>query len=355
MSLARSGWKTSLISGLMLGAVAVTDLFVGMNALLWFAVVNVRPFFRERETRYRIAFASLVALVVIFGGFVLELFPARTGELTLGLHRMAKIAPIYLLVELGPLFVLGSAGLYLSLRGGRYTDFRSVFPLLLMSLIVAFVVVVPYELNIVIRKSIKVVQLPLLVFTAVACDALLRLPARHWMRVTGAALIFLGFSTLGTDLYQYVDLETARFPDTTYYSQDKMRALDWIRSNTPADTIVQLLDQVRPERKAKEDYDISIPAVAERGTLIGNYEFLHVMHLDEHITDQRKAILEHVFTATEPGVLQDLLGRLPAHYILVDEDSPGPLAAIRQLRDSGYLEEIFRSGKMSVLRKRSDA
>ncbi len=351
MSMARSGWRTSLVSGLMLGVVAVSDLFVGMIALVWFAVMNGGPFLREKEMRYPIALAALVAAVVISGGFGLQLFPARTGEMILGIHPMTKFGPIYLLVELGPLFVFGAAGVYLCLRRGQNTAFRSVFPLLLVSLVVAFVVIVPVLINLVIRKSIKVVQLPLVVFAAVACDAFLRLPARHWMRLTGAALIFAGFLTLCTDLFQYVDLETVWKPGTVYISQDEMRALEWIRNHTPTDAIVQRLDQVRPGRKAKEDYDINIPAVAERGTLIGNYEYLQVMHIDYRSAENRLAILEGVFAATDPAVLKDNLGRLPSHYILVDGSSPGPLDAIQKLRDSGYLEEVFRSGKMSVLWK----
>jgi hypothetical protein len=172
------------------------------------------------------------------------------------------------------------------------------------------------------------------------------------MRRTGAALIFGGCFTLCTDLYQYVDLETVREPGTVYIGEGKMRALEWIRNHTPTDAIVQLLDQVRPGRKAKEDYDISIPAIAERNTLIGNYEYLRVMHVDEHVSEKRMAILDEVFTATDSSVLKDDLSRLPSHYILVDESSPGPLDAIRQLQDSGYLEVVFRSEEMRVLKKR---
>ncbi len=204
VSMTRSGWRTSLLCGLTLGVVAVSDLFVGMSALLWFAVMNARPFLREKQSRWPIAIASLAALVVISGGFALQLFPARTGAMILGFHPMAKFGPLYLLVELGPLCVFGAAGVYLCVRQGRYTAFRSVFLLLAISLVVAFVVIVPVLINLVIRKSIKVVQLPLVVFAAVACDAFLRLPARHWMRHAGAALIFAGFLTLGSDLYQYV-------------------------------------------------------------------------------------------------------------------------------------------------------
>ncbi len=67
----------------------------------------------------------------------------------------------------------------------------------------------------------------------------------------------------------------------------------------------------------------------------------------------RLAILEGVFAATGPEALKDNLGRLPPHFLMVDGNSPGPLDAIEKLRASGYLEEVFRSGKMSVLRRKS--
>jgi len=351
-STTRSGWRASLLSGLMLGVVAVTDLFVGMIALTWFAAMNGRPFLQEKQTRFPIVVASLVAIAVISGAFVLQLFPARTGQLRLGIHPMMKFGPIYLVVELGSLFVFGVVGLYLCLRRRQSAVFHPILLLLVIALVVAFTVIVPVEINQVIRKSIKVVQLPLVVLAAVACDAFLRLPKRHWLRRAGAAVIFAGFLTLCTDVFQYTDVRPVRGRGTEYIGTDRMLALEWIRDHTPTDAIVQLLDEVRPGRKVAENFDISIPAIAERRTLFGNYKYLYLTHIDKYLINERKETLERVFAARRAGDLKDSLDRLPSCYLLVDGNAPGPLDAVRELRDSCYLEEVFRAGTLSVLWKR---
>ena len=131
-----------------------------------------------------------------------------------------------------------------------------------------------------------------------------------------------------------------------------MQALEWIRDHTEPDAIVQLLDEVRPGRKIRETSDMSIPAFAERRTLFGNYEFVYIMHVSEPDLESRKTILEQIFTATDPAVLEKNLDRLPPHYMIVDDSSPGPLDAVRQLKETGVLEQLFRAGQMSVLSKR---
>jgi hypothetical protein len=351
-STTRSGWRTSLLSGLLVGVVAVTDLFVGMIAVTWFAAMNGRPFLQEKQTRFPIAVASLVAIAVISGAFALQLFPAHTGQLRLGIHPMTKFGPIYLLVELGPLLVFGVVGLFLCLRRRQSTVFHPILLLLAIALVVAFTLIVPVEINQVIRKSIKVVQLPLVVLAGVACDAYLRLPERHWLRPAGVTVIFAGFLTLCTDVFQYTGVQSDRSRGTEYIDTDRMLVLEWIRDYTPTDAIVQLLDEVRPGRKVAANFDISIPAIAERRTLFGNYKYLYLTHVEEYLIDHRKAILERAFAATGAGDLKDSLDRLPSCYLLVDGNAPGPLDAVRELRDSCYLEEVFRAGTMSVLWKR---
>jgi hypothetical protein len=350
-SLTRSSTRISLLAGVTLGIVTVTDLFVGMIALLWFAVLNARLFLQEKHLRFPIAVESLAVTAVILGAFLLQLFPARSSQLGLGFHAMTKYAPIYLLVELGPLFVFGALGLYLCLLRRRSTEFRPVLVLLVTALVIAFTVIVPVEVNQVIRKSIKVVQVPLVILTAVACDAYLRLPRRHWLRLAGAAVIVAGFTALCTDVFQYIDLVPAQSRGAQYITGDRMRALEWIRSHTPTDAIVQLLDEVRPGRTAAGNFDLSVPAISERRTLFGNYKYLSLTHIATDLVDQRKAILEHAFTAKKAGDLRNCLERLPACYLVVDGNAPGPLDAVRQLKDSRYLKEVFREGSTSVLWK----
>ncbi len=350
----RSALGPNLLSGFVLSVIAVTDLFVCIIAIMWFAAVNVRPFLRGNEERTHIVLSSLITIVVILGAFGLQVFPARGGALRLGIHPMAKVAPVYLLVELGPLFVFGAIGLYLSLRQGRIPFFRSMLLLLAIALFLAFTLVMPLEPNIVIRKALKIVQVPLVVLASVACSAYLDLPSLHRFRLAGFSVILAGFLTLCTDVFQYVDLEAERRPATTYISPDKMQALEWIRKHTAPDSVVQLLDEVRPEREFSDGLDLSIPALGERRTLFGDYILPYLLHVGKAELNERKAVLEEIFESKSRNLLKKYLERLPPHYLLVDASSPGPLDAVHQLKKLGYLDEVFRSGEIVVLVRKHD-
>jgi hypothetical protein len=352
----RFGQACSLISGLLLGLIPLTDMFVGMIGLLWFAGSNMSSFLIREESRRHIISVSLVSLVVLLGGFALQFFPLRTGALHFRVHPMLKIAPAYLLVELGPIFVFGAVGLYQSWRRGRTTFYGSMFLLMLMALVLGFTLVIPFEPNVVIRKAIKVVQVPLVVYAAIGCMSYLEFPLGHWIRLSGVPLILAGFLTLCTDIYQYTDLERERVSgtSTTYISLDKMRALEWIRQHTASDAIVQVLDEVRPGRNFTTDYDndISVSALGERRTFMGNYKLPHTNHVDDNAIERRTTILERVFRSKDPNELKENLNRLPPHYLFVEWDAPGPTVPLGNLMATGYLEEVFHCGKISVLLKR---
>ena len=289
---------------------------------------------------------------LILGAFAVGILPARAGgtyTVGLGIHRMTKVAPIYLLVELGPLFVFGAIGTYLGLRRRRVAFFESMSFLLGAALLLTFLVVVPQEADYILRKGIKVVQVPLVVFASVACAAYLDWPARWRLCVASVPVILCGFLTLCTDIVQYVDLDSER---ATHISPSQMQALDWIRENTATDAVVQRLDEVRPGRGLQNfDVEISIPALAERRTLFGNYKLVYQSHVPNADVNRRTAILERVFVARSPDALRENLEQLSSHYILVDRRLPGPVGEVTRLTDSGYLEVVFRVGDISVVRR----
>ena len=171
------GPGVSVLSGLVLGTIAITDILVGMIAFAWFGTWSLWPFLKRSESRSHIVLAALVSLAVILSAFGLHVFPARSGALRLGLHPAAKYGPIYLLIELGPLSIFGAVGLYGCRRRGLDASMRSMLLLLVLALLLAFTLIIDIEPNHVIRKSIKVVELALVVFATVACSLYLDLPS----------------------------------------------------------------------------------------------------------------------------------------------------------------------------------
>jgi hypothetical protein len=353
----RPGWRSSLLSGLLLGFISITDLFIGMIAFLWFAASKGTAFLRSGRDRVEVMGSMLVSASIVLGGLALQLFPSRSGG-TYGvrpeIHPIAKYGPIYLLVELGPLFVFGIAGLFLCMRRSRFKPYLPMSFLLVLALILGFTLVVPYEPNLVIRKAIKVVQVPMVVFAAVACGRYLELPTFHRVRLLGLPVILAGTLSPCSDILLYTDFDAKRVDKTTYVSPSKMRVLEWLRDCTNSDTVVQILDEVRPGRGLELDnfdIDISINALGERRTLFGNYKKPYENHVPNSVIEERRGILEGVFRSRTPDELRQNLDRLPAHLLLVDWNSPGPLDAVRRLRDSGYLKEVCTVGEVSVFRR----
>jgi hypothetical protein len=346
----------SLVIGLLLGLLPVCDLFVAMIGVLWYSATHALRFLRGGERRLDLWASFFIASLVVSCAFGLQLFPTRSGALRVGINPVAKFGPVYLLIELGPLFVFGSVGLYLSLRYGRITSLRSVVLLLLVALILGFTATVADEPYVVLRKAIKVVQVPLLVFASVACSSYLSLPPRHWLRLAGLPVILCGVLTLFTDIHQYLDLFTKRTTDkTTWISPSKWRALHWIRDNTPREAYVQLLDEVRPGRGLEFgnfEVDICLTALAERRTLFGNYKLPVQLHVPAGIYQNRRKLLEGVFVSKDPHHLEYHLSQLPEHYILFDRKAPGPVGPISRLVETGYLREVYRDGEISVVLKR---
>jgi hypothetical protein len=327
-----------------------------MVAFAWFGAWNLWPFLTRREARGRIVLAGLVSLVVIAGGFLLRVFPPGSGVLRFGLHPAAKYGPVYFLVDFGPLFLFGALGLYLCLRCGMNAALRSMALLLAVGVFLAFCVTVDIEPNHLIRKAIKPLELALVVFAVFACSRYLDLWPRYWIRVAGALAILAGFVTLCTDIFQYIDVESERRPQTTYISPDRMQAMDWIRTRTAKDALVQRLDEVRPGQillptgyLVNAEFDNSIPGLAERRTLFGNLKWCRVTHVADGPMGERRAILERVFTSPDAATLNEELGRLPRCYLVLDCKSPGPVELVQRLVASGELEVVFQAGSFRVL------
>jgi hypothetical protein len=227
--------------------------------------------------------------------------------------------------------------------------------------VIAFTLVIKIEPNHVIRKSIKVVELAAVVFAAFGSARYLELPSRSWLRIVGVGAVIAGFVTFCTDVFQYVDIENERKPEAAYISPPKMETLDWIRTHTPEFAIVQRVDEVRPGQMIlptgyvkNGEFDISVPALAERRTLYGNLKFQSLTHVADAPMDARRVILERVFTASDSAALRANLDQLPRSYLLLDRSTPGPAESVKQLEASGYLKEVFRAGDWSVLLMEGD-
>lgn len=331
--------------GLGFGAMLVTDAFIGAVGLLYFTATNVLAFLRDAQRREPLLFAAGLTTLVVAAAITVGIFPLGSRALQLAVHPAAKYAPFYLLVELGPLFACGTIGVVLLVFRGESRAFGTLLILLSLALLLGFILRVPVEPNIALRKAVKVAQLPLVIFAGCAILAIATSSRRIRWGAAGAIIVLPGLVTLGTDILRYVDLTGIRTPPTTYVSRDELEMLNWVRNNTPADAVLQT---VNPERFFGNSTDLLIPALAERRTYYGNAEMPKMFQVPLPLIEQRLDKIRALFTATHSSQMLDVLGNSTPIYLYVDEAAVGPTAALQQLEAQGVLHQIHQSGRFSL-------
>jgi hypothetical protein len=341
---------TSAVSlGLMAGGVLLSDSFLGLLMAGWLTLrcghrVMVRPAALPGAC---LAMATLAAFFVL--GFMLRMFPSGGGSLTLGVHTMAKVAPVYYVGETGPLFIIGMMGLYRAWREKVVGRFVPVLVLLVLAMALSFTVHVPIEPDIALRKALKILQVTLVVLVGFC---LTRGYWKGYVRVGMAATAAAGLVTLFTDLHQYSDLSRSGFPPPTLVADDEMRVYRWMRKDIPPGSAFQMLDQVRPGRRYHDTADWNIVGLGERRSLFANYEQPYLIQISDAALDDRLLALEHVFVAESVPELVAALRKLPPHQLIVNEAAPGPVDVVREAVREGALTEVFRSGRYSVVHLR---
>lgn len=331
--------------GVAFGAMLITDAFVTLVGLLYFAASNLPAFVRDRATRLPVVISAVIFLGVLAAAVGLGVFPLGNRTVSIALHPMTKVAPAYLLVDLGPLFVLGVFGAILLAYRGEFRPYWPLLGLLALALVIGFTLRVSVEPNIALRKAVKVAQIPLIVFVGLAVAA--ALSSRHWVlwTVAGAVIVLPGFTTLFTDLLLYYDQVENRSPAPTYVSQDEMEMLDWVRDTTPPDAVLQM---GYPDRIFRYGTPMLLEGLAERRTYYGNDEMPAMFQGSPSLIGHRKAQFHALVGATSGTDLARTLKDLPPLYLFVDEGGNGPKKAIAEAEASGVLTRVHRIGRFSL-------
>lgn len=332
-----------LLIGICFGTMMVTDAFVGMVGVLFFAVTNMKGFLYDPPRRSPILVAAAVVVLFLISAFALGIFPQGGSGARVAIHPAAKYAPLYLTADLGALFIIGVIGFLSILVRREALQFRSLFLLLALSLFVGFTVQVPVEVNIILRKSLKIAQIPLTAFAAVA---FVRLAGRHRkMQILAAMVVLPALTSLGTDITFYLDLVKTSSA-TTYVSRDELAFLQWIRINTPSDAVFLVGSS---ERMHGDETPLLIESLGERRTYYGNDELPKMFHAPAPLIARRKAEMEDFFSATQSAELERVLHLMPSAFIYLDKHQSN-FSAYQELESKGLLHPVHEQGRFSLKR-----
>jgi hypothetical protein len=312
--------RGAIVLGGILGGMAGTSIVTAILAGPW--TVGVL-FFRSQSFRrfLELSLWTAVPALLLLGGYVaLGFFGDAGGALSLRSPRWPELFSV-LLLDCGALSLLC---LYRVRTGLRRFD-REIAALAGLALVaVLFLDLKGYEGVWMAWRAGSVLLVALGFLAAPAFGSVLR--ARHALTIVPAVV------TAALDLVNAQDvsnrnLSAGEFRWTTVVSRDEWEALQWMRTETPEDSLVQWDVRVRELGEWA-----LLPAIAERRMGVGNPIFL--LDLRKYRVRERREV-RPIFTSSDPLEAYRLATGLGIDYLFLGS---------RELQTRGErLRKLFES------------
>lgn len=241
--------------GLMLAGAFAADAFVGLLGAAWLAIVEASDLMNSQDKRVRLR-SSLSAL---FGFALCMAVFLRTGLASFGTQGSHLLLKPYATglkygvalfpLDLGPSLFMAALG-WLAWRK-MDTTFRPPARMrdLVWLLALAFVFAITVQhsdrehVNLVYRKSLKVMQIPLFLLSGLAFRQLLTERQRFRSRLAGTLVLWLpALTALAADISALSGLHDTG--QTSTVTDGEVKACDWLRTNTPLGSIVQSIPEL---------------------------------------------------------------------------------------------------------------
>jgi hypothetical protein len=324
------------VAGCMVGAALLTDASVGLIGTAAGGIVVLAEYGRDGRLREILFPASGLVLVGVAGA-CLGMIVSEGGSLRVALHPMSRLAVPYLLVELGPLLLLGAMGLLPSRTRTARSERWQWMILLGVSLAFGFAVEVTNAPNMALRKGEKLSYLSLVMLATPAIQRLWQSgpgprAARRWMV---SLAIAAGTVTSATDVIQY--FVPGKVEGATYLRPAEKSALEWLRSNTDLAAVVQDIAEVQPGRGYMATMHSNIAALGERRTAWGCYLHPVLFRVPEDARSARLEDLVRLFEAESASDVARAAATVGIDYLYVDHDRSGPHDAVGSLVRAGGL------------------
>lgn len=193
--------------------------------------------------------------------------------------KLQLMAPLHFFVMLGPMFVLGSAGVVVCLRDQEMRSRSWGLLWLLLSVLFIIMFLVPRNLPTweASQKLGVVLRIPMLIFSGTFLVHLIERGVRQRTVAWVALLLFCASAVPNLLAYEYVHLKVNNSDKLTYISAPGKKAAAWMRTQTPPDAIVQSgpggQASIQAYYRAEEDTFSLVPVFGERQTALGDPQF----------------------------------------------------------------------------------
>ena len=341
---------TGMLGGVALGLALVCSPFIGGAFSLVYGLSALWVAARSRGHAVgkllTLAPAAVPVAAALGWCIVSGTFEGAGGAVAFGPSRLAMVAPFMVpALALGPLLVVAIPGLIL----GRSFHIAPAAAATMVGFSLFYLVTLTAEP---IWIGWRAGQILLVALPGLAAATIHVLSRRGLAVLTRSVLILVfcaGLPTAAIDLHNAQDTSNAAmgpgFRWTVVVNRDTQAALDWIRTNTPQDAVVQM--SIGP--RGRETWTL-IPTFAERRMAAG--QPISLLRMREY--DERSALADGLFRTADAREASRAALALHADFIFIDvvERQAFGEAAASKFRDNQYFTEVFSQGGAAVFRVR---
>ena len=317
-----------MLSSILVAAAVGTEVFLGGILAVWFGITMLH---KSITNKGRIRRETLVGLLVLGLSLILAFaLYEKMGIVNLGASGDSLVlrpslayilsSPALFPVELGPtLFFAGY--LLIKVFFTRETRINDRFDLISLAVIgVACIFFVHHATEdvLVLRKSVMLIQIPLLLLSGILFEQYFNKRCFRWgAMVPSGILIVLSLQTFLWDFHTFTAWNNPNL--SAYVSIEDYRASRWIIRNTPRDSIIQAWISYASETTGGEAPAYSlIPELAERKTAVGIWEIaLYSQTEDDTPASRWKEIRDVLFRGNNASAAWEVAQRYSIDYIYI--------------------------------------
>ena len=345
-----------IILGTLVFATFGCDSFLGTILALWVALDNAIDFVKGNRAQKRtllhltggVAVVAVVALCYIFG---LNMIGGQKGLLLLTpMTGVIATLPIYLTLDYGPIFLCGLAGWWISIKERRHGYISRVWLLGVVALVMGLFLRHAVEYDILLRKSGKPLQLVLLIGAGLLFERMAR-AGRRWQIIV-VIMLLMALPTIGFDIQAFGGFGGSRGMEN-YLDSKEMKALEWIKTNTPSHSIVQ----GQPGYQGEYLYEFNpIPPLAERPVAVGTYMLSALWGIGGKAALERIHTIDSLFQTQSAAEAVAIMDRFDIDYLYIGprERRVYQMTTEPLWKDTAVFETVYEEDSVTILRYRDE-
>lgn len=336
-----NSWSRGLLIGIILSGIALSDLpafFIFGSAYFLFRGWR---FIREREKIILVDGGTSVGtgLVIAWGMVLMGIFSVQEYSNSIIVRpymAVIVLSPVFLMLHFGGTAITGALGM---IRKVREDEQVFMLFLTLTSLFFMFFVTETLDGNTFLRKSIQIMRLPIVLFTAYY---LVHVSVRRWF-VTVIVLLVLAVPTVFTDVYAVTRGGVSS--ETTYVTPAEMEAAQWVRRNTPEDAVVQS----KIDYPGHFDYSLTV-CFGERKAALAHWWIAYLLYPNKDAIQERAEKIKSIFRTEDDGERYAAARALHIKYLFIGDKERGsfPGCETKVTRDAGHFRRVFGNEEVRI-------